>query len=502
MERIQKTQAMRERLAMQLSKPGLPGLLAGVFASLQLGILASVTLPAAGLGLSVAGVDQPRYAATSDAHAEWVTDAPIAARNDIGLARQVGGRLLEFFVGDAHAAEDERKTRQTAALSQKVYEKLTEAQALVEAGDVQAGLDILEGMRGNARLTAYETAQLYNYLAYTYFTLERYSDAIKAYKVILEQPDLPAALAQNSLYTLAQLYFTVEDYRSAVESIKRWFEAAPEPTETAWLLLAQGYYQLGQYQNVIEPVDKAIELMQAQGKPPEERLLLLKRAAYYELGDYKSLASVMRQLVDLYPRKGHWMTLAAAYSELGDTRRQMVIMEMLFEAGELERAEQVRNLANLYLLHKTPYKAARLLDQQMEIGKLEQSEANLRLLAQAWQQAHEDSEAIAPLAQAAALASGGELYLRLAQSQLNLGRYADAAASLETALARGGIERPDQARIMLGLAWFELDRLAEAREAFVAAAADERSRKTAQQWLDFIASERARRAALTNAQPS
>lgn len=496
MEDIQSAQAMRDRVAMRPSKPAFAILFAGAFASLHLGLMGTASLPGAG------GRDLPGYVAMTDANSAIVADPRNASPNDFGLLRFVGEHLLGFFVGDAHAADDARKTRQTAALSQKVYEKLTEAQALVEEGDVQAGLGILEGMRGNARLTPYETAQLYNYLAYTYFTLERYADAIEAYKVILEQPDLPAALAQNSLYTLAQLYFTVEDYRSAVDTIKRWFAAAPEPTKTAWLLLAQGYYQLGQYASVIEPVDQAIALMQAQGAPPEERLLLLKRAAFYELGDYQSLASVMQQIVALYPRKGHWMTLAAAYSEIGDTRRQMVIMEMLFEAGDLERTEQVRNLANLYLLHKTPYKAARLLSRQMDTGKLERTAANLRLLAQAWQQAHEDSEAIAPLAEAAELSEGGELYLRLAQSQINLGRYADAAASLETALARGGIKRPDQARIMLGLAWFELDRLAKAREAFAAAAADERSRKTAQQWLDFIASERARRAALASAQPS
>lgn len=396
------------------------------------------------------------------------------------------------------AADDDggRKTRQTAALSQQVYEKLTDAQTLVEAGDYEQGLGVLRSLEGNARLTPYERAQLYNYLAYTYFTMERYKEAIGAYQKVLEQPELPPALAQNSLYTLAQLYFTVEDYQSAVTTIKRWFEVADKPTDTAWLLLGQAYYQLGDYAAAIKPIDEAMALARARGEVPEERLFLIKRAAYFELGDYKRLVEVVRELVRLYPRTSHWMTLAGAYSELGDTRRQMVIMEMLHESGELERPEQLRNLANLYLLHGAPYKAARLLDAQMAAGKLPSDVANLRLLAQSWQQAREDERALVPLAAAAKASSGGDLYVRLAQSYLNLGRYPEAVEALETGIARGDLRRPDQARVMLGLSLFELDRLDAAREAFREASKDERSRKTAEQWIEFIAAEVRRREAL------
>lgn len=389
-----------------------------------------------------------------------------------------------------------RQTRQTAALSQKVYEKLTEAQTMVESGQVEQGLAVLKSLEGNSRLTPYERAQLYNYLAYTYFTMERYRDAIGAYQQVLNQPDLPPALAQNSLYTLAQLYFTVEDYRAAVTTIERWFEVAEKPTDTAWLLLGQAYYQLGEYRAAIEPIDKAMAMARERGETPEERLFLIKRAAWFELGDYKNLVKVVRELVRLYPRTSHWMTLAGAYSQLGDTRRQMVIMEMLHESGELERPEQLRNLANLYLLHGAPYKAANLLQQQMDAGTLTADVGNLRLLAQCWQQAREDERALGPLSAAAEASKGGDLHVRLAQSYLNLGRYEDAVDALRTGIARGELSRPDQASVMLGLALFEIGRLGAAREAFADAAGDKRSRKTAEQWMAFIEAEVKRREAL------
>lgn len=398
----------------------------------------------------------------------------------------------------AHAQEDaDRKTKQTAAMGQKVYQKLTEAQELIENKQYQQGLSILEEIERFPKLTTYERAQLYNYFAYTYFTMERYRDSIDAYKKVLREPELPEALEANTLYTLAQLYFTIEDYRSAVQTIEKWFAQADKPTETAYLLLGQGYYQIGEYRKSVTPIDKGIAMVKERGEVPSESLYLLKRAAYFELKDYKGLVQVMRELVRLYPKKEHWMTLAGAYSELGDTRKQMVIMELLYEAGNLTRAAQIKNLANLYLLHETPVKAAQLLDRHIGDGTLEKSVQNLRLLAQAWQQAKEDEKSIDPLKAAAARSADGDMYVRLGQAYINLDRYGEAVDALRQAIDRGQLRRPDQAHIMLGLSLFELQKYRPAKQAFQVAERDKRSRKAASQWIAYIDSEIERQEALS-----
>ena len=392
---------------------------------------------------------------------------------------------------------DDRKTKQTQAMGQKVYKKLTEAQELIENKQFNQGLAILKEIERFPKLTPYESAQLYNYFAYTYFTMERYKESISAYKKVLQQPELPPALEQNTLYTLAQLYFTVEDYKTAVATIEKWFAKADKPTETAYLLLGQGYYQIGKYKKCITPIDKGIAMVRERGERPKESLFLLKRAAYFELKDYKNLAKVMRELIRLYPKKEHWMTLAGAYSELGDTKKQMVIMEMLYEAGDLEKGSQVQNLANLYLLHDSPVKAAKLLDKHMNNGSIEKTTSNLRLLAQAWQQAKEDEKALPPLNSAAGRAGDGNLYIRLGQSYINLDRYDEAIDAIQKGIKKGGLRRSDQAHIMLGLSLFEQKKYQTARKAFSVAQRDKRSQKAASQWIAYIDSELERAAALS-----
>ena len=393
----------------------------------------------------------------------------------------------------AKEEKQERKTKKAQSMSQKVYEQLTAAQELIEAKNYNEGLAVLTELSKEPKLTPYEKAQLYNYFAYTYFTLEKYPQAIRSYETVLKQPELPEALVANSLYTLAQLYFITEDYKKAVKTIEKWFKTAPKPTENAYMLLGQGYYQLEDYKKSLVPLKKAYKMVKDRGDQPKENLLLLMRVDYFELGDYKNMVNVLKELVVLYPKTEYWLTMAGAYSELKALEKQMVIMEMLYEGGHLPKGNQQLNLANLYLLHEIPYKAAVVMDKGMKDGLIEKNIRNLRLLSQAWLQAQESEKAIEPLKQAAKISKDGDLDVRLGQAYLNLDRYKEAIAAFEAGLKKGGVKRPDSANVMLGLANFELQRFNSAIKAFKAASKDKRSRKSSVQWIKHAESERDRK---------
>ena len=416
----------------------------------------------------------------------------------LALAFAVTPAFIALTIPDIYAQEssgkgEKRKTRKTPSMSEKVYNKLTEAQELIEANNYDQGLAALTELANEPKLTNYEKAQLYNYFAYTYFTLERYKDAISSYKKVLAQPDLPEALETNSLYTLAQLYFIVEDYKNAVDIINRWFTLTENPTENAYMLLGQGYYQLEQYKNSLVPLKEAYAMVKGRGDIPKENLMLLLRVDYFNLDDYDNMLKVLKELVIYYPKTEYWLTMAGTYSELKRLDKQMSILELLYEGGRLQRGNQQLNLANLYMLHEAPHKAAVLLDKGMKEDKIEQTIRNLRLLSQAWLQAQENEKSLPPLQHAARLSKDGELDMRLGQAYLNLYRYEEAVKSLRTAFKKGGLKRPDQANIMLGLALFETHKFDSSLAAFREASKDKRSRKAAETWLGYVSSEKRRK---------
>ena len=391
------------------------------------------------------------------------------------------------------AQDDERETKQTVAMSQQVYELLTEVQEYMEAEDFVNGQRRLDDLKMNEKLSPYERAQTWNLQAYLYYQQENYKGALDAYAQVLRQPELPEGLVQSTLKTVAQLQFMTEDYEGSLATVRRLQETVTELSADIVLLEGQIYYQMERYEDALPPLKKAVQMYRDKGQAPKENWLLLLHSCYLQLADYQNLLGVLRELIALYPKDQYVLTLAGVYSELGDTKKQLALTEVLYEAGAIDPKRHATNLANLYLLHGLPYKAATVLEKEMEAGNVEANERNLRLLNQAWYQARNDVKAIPPLRRAADLANDGDLYVRLAQSYVNLDQWSDAENAIRNALRIGGLKRTDQANILLGMSLMNQDKLSAAREAFNAAARDERSRRAAQQWVAFVDSEIKRR---------
>lgn len=404
--------------------------------------------------------------------------------------------LIALFAASpalVHAQDDDEKTKQTVAMSQQVYEALQKAQTMAEEERYDEVLRDLRKLRERRGMSSYEIAQIYNLEAYTYYQQERYREAIASYENLLKQSTpnepLPDALQQSTLKTMAQLYFTQENYDKALTTVQRLMNMLDDPSPDVFMLLGQAYFQKGDYDRALGPIQTAIDKYRAQGRTPKENWLLLLRVIHFEKKNYKAMADVLIELIRYYPKDKYLLTLAAAYSELGDTKKQLVLTEALYEGSFITESNHIVNLSNLYLMHDMPYKAASLLEKEMGAGRVETNTRHLRLLSQAWYQAREDVKAIPPLKQAAQMSGDGELYVRLAQAHINLENWTEAADAIQQGLQLGGVKRPDTANVMLGMALFNQKKLRAARNAFAAALGDSRSERVARQWIAHVDSE-------------
>ncbi len=411
--------------------------------------------------------------------------------------------LSALLASPAIAQDDnkERKTKETVAMSQQIYEKLMEVQEALETEDFATARAGIIELQEKKKMSPYETAQVWNVSGYAYYLQENYTGAIQSYEKVLQQPELPEALQQSTLKTLAQLHFTVENYPLALETIKRLMAVIAEPAADVFMLEGQAYFQMQQYAEAVGPITTAIKMYREQGRVPRENWLLLLRVCYWELKEFPNMISVLEELIQEYPKETYVLTLAGVYSELGETKKQLALTEALYEKGYIDGKTHAVNLANLYLLHGIPYKAARILEKEMASGAIESNVRNLRLLSQAWYSARDDARSIPPLQQAAKVGNDGELYIRLAQSFLNLERWNEAAQAAKQALDAGNLKREDTAYIMYGMALFNQKKLEQARRAFQTAGQDKRSSRAAEQWIKYVDSEIRRRDTLEQKLP-
>lgn len=394
----------------------------------------------------------------------------------------------------------QEKTRRTPALRNEVYEKLSVAQQAAEANkfaEAKTALDALvREYSGKKQLNSYELANVYNFYAFIYYSQENYQEAIRSYEKVLAQQDIPEAMEIGTRYSLAQLYFVIEDYAKAAQALEAWFRVAPNPAPDAYILLAQANYQLKQYDKALQNVQKGMAEAEKRNQEPKENWWLLMRVLYYEKGDIKKTTEILEILAKKWPKKDYFVQLSGMYGELKQDKKQLAAMETAYLSGWVAGERELVNMAYLYLGADAPYKAARVLEKGLKAKQIEPTAKNLELYGIALRQARENKRAVVELERAAGLANDGEMWSRLANIYLDLDNNGKAAEAARKSINLGGGRRPDNTRIVLGMALYNLGKYKEAKNAFAEARKDKRSEKIASQWLKFLDTEIEREAEL------
>ena len=394
---------------------------------------------------------------------------------------------------EGESAAAQQQTRKTPAMRERVYQRLSTAQECAEAEDMECAMETLERVRTMNGLNSHEIAQMWNFYAFIYFGQDNTAEAMRAYEMVLAQPDLPLGMDTNVRYTLTQLYFQQERYQESVDMLDSWFLISEDPGPEAYVLKAQIFYQLEDYRAGIEPIRTALDVATAKGQELRENWYRLLNVFYYELEDYPNVIDVLGTIINIWPKEEYFTQLSAMYGMEGDEPAQLALYETAYEAGWLDQGNELVQLSMLLLQADAPIKASYIMEAGLEDGTIESNEANFRALAQAYQLAQEDAKAISPLRRAADLSTeNGELDLRLAQSYQNLLQWEDCVASGRDALDKGELRREDQAYMIVGACLFEQQEYGAARTAFNSAAEDTRSRSAANSWVTFVNAEETR----------
>ena len=403
--------------------------------------------------------------------------------------------LLLVFTGPTHAqraeqdAEDRQQTRQAHAMSRALFEDLMDVQALIDAEDFAAASAALEQLYEPDRYNVYELAQILQYQGSVFNALGDLPKAIDAYETILELPELEHGLVHRCTYILAQLYTANEQYDAALAMLGTWFDQEANPGSRALVFRAQIEYQLELYPAMIRSLEAAIELADATGVETAESWYTLLSYGYFRLEEYDKVRGVQKILLQNWPRKRYWSTLAGANSELGNEAEFYSAYSAAHTDGLLDSEAEFVTMAQLYLQNEVPWKAAVLLENEIERGRVEGSERNYRLLSQAWTLAQEDQRAIPALTRAANLSDDGEVDVQLGNTWLNLGRYQECVAAVRNGIDKGDLRNPAHAYIALGMCHYNLQNYARARAAFNDARREGGDRSMIDQWLKVIRDE-------------
>jgi len=391
--------------------------------------------------------------------------------------------------GQADRKSDKTKTKQAQAVSKEVYERITKAQEAVDAQDYNGALKTLNNLYNPDKLTEYEQANVLNYIGFIYYNMDDMANAIRTYEKLLTIPSLELQMAKQTTFTMAQLLTVEENYAKALSTLDKWFVLETNPAPEPFILKAQIHYHLNQYQAMVQPIENAMQVAKNRNKPVREDWWGLLNFAYFQQENYTKVRDIQKILLQTWPKKRYWKSLAGAYTELGEDEKLIYAYDAAFTQGMLEKGTEFVTMAQLFMQAEVPYKAATLLEEKINAGVVVKNAKNYRLLSQAWMLSQEDQKAIPALKSAASLSSDGEVDARLANSYLNIGDYANCVTAARTAIRKGGLKSPDNIQISLGMCLYNQQKYADSKKAFREAAKVPRSQRTSGQWIRVIDAE-------------
>ena len=402
----------------------------------------------------------------------------------------------------------------------RVPDPLNEGQFIEKEEDdpdfVEAKFILTELLNRKDEMRSYDRSVMWNYWGYIYFSAEDYDRAMGAYEQLLNEPEATVPLRTSSLLTLAQLNLVKENWDKGIALILQWMDEVENVTAQSHSLLGQAYYQKKDYARARKSIEEAIRIAEeVEEYRPKEQWYVLLAACLYEQKEAKVISKqyaleqsveIYEILVNYYPKKSYFIQLGGTYAEMDREEDYMLVLKAAYEKDFLDKEAEYRGLAQLLLINKNPYWAAKVLvsgqnkkitikdektGEEETFPVIKDTEKNLKLLGDAWRMAQEIDLAIPVLEKAAKLSKDGDLYVLLGNLYLYEDRMKDAIRAIENALKKSKVKSRSQAQLVLGQAHFELENFEEAKKQFRLAARDENKRikKTANSWIKYAENE-------------
>lgn len=392
--------------------------------------------------------------------------------------------LAAFAVLSAPSAFAQQAACEETQFGAKNGQLYLDAENAYVAEDFNGAKAKLQELRSR-EVNCYERAAMIKLSAAVNVQMGDYAGAARDLEEAINTGAITGKDATQTYYQIAQLFLQLDDKAKAASYLEKWLAQGGQPTAQQYMQLAVLYNQLGNNQKALG----YLEQMLAKEPNPDKQSIDFAVYLYNELGQKAKLADFLANKV--IPRfaseKRYWEVMAGLYYDSKEDRKAFEVTKAMYLAGFLTKESEIMRVINFYNQFNAPFEAAKVLEKEMNAGRIEQSPEKLDTLANLYQVAREYDRAIPVIQKYAQVTNSGRAYERLGRSYFELKKYDEAEKALRQAMDRGNMKEPGYAWVLIGQMHHERGNRAKAREAFRNAAnAGDRGGRA---WLEFMDTE-------------
>ena len=289
---------------------------------------------------------------------------PILVASIIFIGIDVNQTSINFSSAYGQEDNSQRKTKKTGSMTEKVAKKLGEAQELIDSEQLDEGVAVLNSILEFKKLSPYERGQVNYFFAYVRYLKGDSRGAITFYKKVVADPNVPDGLIQASKFTIAQLYFQLEEYANVIAAVDSLLVEQPNRTDL-YVLKGTAMYQQKKYREMIPIIQKGIAIAEEANAFRVESLekAVRETASKYRVRydrdttDYITLASLIKlqlqeDLADTRKSSDKYAEIEEAIKSIeadaanlakGPTRENwwLLLRAAYFELEEMDKVKEI-----------------------------------------------------------------------------------------------------------------------------------------------------------------
>ena len=348
-------------------------------------------------------------------------------------------------------------TAQAQSLRPEVGKPLQQAYDLIKAGKGKEALAKVREADGAANKTAAETLQIERMRA---AAAQRAGDSGTAIQALESLYGKVSGAEQGQIAEqIASAYATAKDNAKASQWVQK---AQAAGNGSASLRQLQAYLQgsSGDYGAIAKEAAAAVSAAEQAGRRPDEGDLLRLADAQSRTGNTAGQAATLEKLLFTHPKKEYWaIYLARLPRKSGFSDRfALDVMRLKLATGSLTKTDEFMEMSQLALQAGLPTEGKAIVDKGFAAGVLgtgAEAGRHQRLRDLANKQEVDGKAAIDQRATAAAANKDGNELVQIGYAYASMGQADKGIPLIEQGIAKGGLKRPEDAKLRLGLAMLQ-----------------------------------------------
>jgi hypothetical protein len=272
---------------------------------------------------------------------------------------------------------------------------------------------------------------------------------IRSNMAVLDSGKVSGREAVPLVQGIAVAYYNKKEYAEAARWTQRYFkEGGTDPSMRSVLL--QSYY-LGNDCNAVSKMLAGVE----EGKRASEEDLQILANCYLKMRDTGGYVRAIEMLVVQYPKKQYWTDLLSRVQKKPgfSDRLGLDVYRLRMATGNLADTNDYFEATQLALQAGVPAEAKIFLDKGYEtkaLGQGKEADRHARLRALVEKSIADSQRTRAKDEQEALAAKEGDDLVKIGQNYVYEGKADKGISLMEQGIKKGGLKRPDDAKLRLG----------------------------------------------------